>query len=218
MPVCVCASASSFLFLSPIHTHTLTHTHTYAHRYQNLLRLADATQAAQAELQQRQHSLGCVSKLLVQLTGMRLQMPASDRSLLETYLCPDLPHSMGSGGDGLEGTGWEEAVELSLTYVCLSLCVPAPSLHSPTLTLTLNTSTAPTYRYLLKTALAKNPKSSTKVNTAAVEMPDSIDTLKQRISLVFVKLEEGKTMTLPDDKGDRPSASDSSERASKGKK
>jgi Bardet-Biedl syndrome 9 protein len=137
--------------------------------YQNLLRLADMTSTAQKELQKRQQNLGCISKLLVQLTGMRLSMTASDRSLLETYLCPDLPYSTSSGGDGVEGTGWEEAVELSLTY-------------------------------LLKTALAKNPKSTTKVNTSPVEMPESVDTLKQRISLVFVKLEERKSMTVPEER------------------
>ena len=133
--------------------------------YQNILRLSDITQEAQHELIKRQHSIGCISKLLVQLTGMRLSMTASDRNLLETYFCPDLPSSTGSGGDGLEGVGWEEAVELSLTY-------------------------------LLKTALSKNPKITTKANTSPVQMPENVDSLRKMISLVFVKLEEGKSMTV----------------------
>ncbi len=136
--------------------------------YEQLLRIADSTQAAQQELQYRQANVGCIAKLLVQLTGMRLSMTLSDRTLLETYFSPDLPPGSGGCSDGLDATGWEEIVESSLTY-------------------------------LLKTALSKTPKSSTKVNTAPVEMPENIDTLKQRISLVFVKLDEGKTMTVPPD-------------------
>lgn len=134
--------------------------------YDQIIRLADLTQEAQRQLHIREVNMGCITKLLVQLTGMRLGMTASDRALLETYFCPDLPHGSGGCSDGLDGTGWEEMVELSLTF-------------------------------LLKTALSKNPKATTKVNTSAVEMPENIDTLKQRISLVFVKLDEGKKMTLP---------------------
>jgi Bardet-Biedl syndrome 9 protein len=144
--------------------------------YAQLLRLADVTQTAQQELQQRQASLGCISRLLAQLTGMRLQMTASDRNLLETYLCPTLPAGSGGSSDGVDSTGWEETVERGLTY-------------------------------LLKTALAKAPKSSTKVSTAPVDMPDSVDVLKQRISLVFVKLDEGKRIGMPEDS---PSSSSSS--------
>jgi len=134
--------------------------------YSQLIRLADLTQEAQRHLHIREVNMGCIIKLLVQLTGMRLGMTNNDRTLLEAYLCPDLPHGPGGCSDGLDGTGWEETVELSLTF-------------------------------LLKTALSKNPKSTTKANTSAVEMPENIDTLKQRINLVFVKLDEGKTMTLP---------------------
>ena len=141
--------------------------------YDHLLQLADLTQEAQYELQQRQISLGCISKLLTLLTGVRLQMTQQDRMLLETYFCPNMPHGTGGcSSDGLDATGWEETVELSLTF-------------------------------LLKTALAKVPKSTTKVNTSPVEMPESVDTLKQRISLVFVKLEEGKKMTVDDKDRDR---------------
>eukprot|EP00605_Chrysophyceae_sp_TOSAG23-4_P001036 GSChrysophyteH1.ASY1.ANO1.1139.1 assembled CDS len=138
--------------------------------YQHLLQLADLTSAAQLDLKKFQQNLTAISKILVQIMGMRLSMKNSDRVLLESYLCPDLPYCASTGGDSSQGVGWEEMVELSLTY-------------------------------LLKTALAKNPKSSTKVNTSPVEIPESIEALKQRISLVFVKLEEGKSMTVPEELG-----------------
>ena len=136
--------------------------------YAQLLRLSDVTQTAQQELQHRQANLGCISKLIAQLTGMRLQMTLSDRCLLETYLCPTLPAGSGGSSDGVDSTGWEETVERSLTY-------------------------------LLKTAMAKVPKSTTKVNTSPVDTPDNVDLLKQRISLVFVKLDEGKRLTIPEE-------------------
>ena len=136
--------------------------------YENLLRLSDVTQNTQNDLSRQQHDLACISKLLIQLIALKTRMPDEERDLLESYLCPDLPHGTGGCSDGLDGTGWEETVESSLTY-------------------------------LLKTALSKTPKATTKVNTAPVEMLENVSTLKQRVSLVFAKLSEGKSLIPPED-------------------
>ena len=52
--------------------------------------------------------------------------------------------------------------------------------------------------FVLKTALSKNPKSTTTLNINALSMPVDIETLKQRLSLLFVKLEEGGSIMPPD--------------------
>ena len=44
--------------------------------------------------------------------------------------------------------------------------------------------------HLLKTRLSKNPKATAAV-PKRMDMPDTIENLKQRVSLLFVRLEEG---------------------------
>ena len=136
--------------------------------YEHLLKLSDTAQSTQANLSRQQYDLACISKLLVQLAALKSNIPDEERYLLESYLCPDLPHGTGGCSDGLDGSGWEETVESALTY-------------------------------LLKTALSKTPKATTKVNTAPVEMLENVNTLKQRLSLVFTKLSEGKSIIPPED-------------------
>jgi len=127
----------------------------------------DSAEAKQVELRRRHADLTCLSRLVVIITALRLQMSAPERQLLLTYLCPDTPPGSGSCSDEVEATGWEEMVEASITFV-------------------------------LKTALSKNPKSTTTLNINALSMPVDIETLKQRISLLFVKLEEGGSIMPPD--------------------
>ena len=79
----------------------------------------------QQQLSRRCLDLSALSRLLVQVTGLRLDLPAASRSLLESYLCVSYRETSG-GSDEHSGTGWEETVDAAMTYLLKTVLAKQP--------------------------------------------------------------------------------------------
>jgi len=84
--------------------------------YSRLLNLSDEAEFRQRLLARQSQDLGCLSRLLVQMTGLRLGMASGSRAMLESYLCVAYLETSG-GNDDTSATGWEETVYASMTYL-----------------------------------------------------------------------------------------------------
>ena len=73
----------------------------------------------------RSLAVSCLSRLLVQVTALRLDLPAASRVLLEAYLCTSFRETSG-GSDEHSGTGWEEQVDAAMTFLLKTLLAKQP--------------------------------------------------------------------------------------------
>ena len=130
--------------------------------YTKLTTAADEASEAQNELSIRHAGIDSIARVLAELAALRGDLRPQEQPLLLSYLCPSLLTGKGSCSGDLEGTGWEEMCETALTY-------------------------------LLKTSLAASGKGdpSYRAPSKAPLMPEDSDVLKQRITLLFGKLEQG---------------------------
>lgn len=84
--------------------------------YSQLLLLSDEAETAQSRLMKQSFEISSLSRLLVQMTALRLALPAHVRGLLEAYLCVFYQESSG-GNEENSGTGWEEMVDSAMVYL-----------------------------------------------------------------------------------------------------
>lgn len=77
--------------------------------YRRLLQLGDSVQELQTRLCGAANDLACVSRLVLTVLALKFGLTSAELRSLESYFCVDCIDSMEQG--------WEEVVDLSLTYL-----------------------------------------------------------------------------------------------------
>ena len=80
---------------------------------------------AQSRLARQCIEVSSQSRLLVQMTALRLGMTHAERSLLEGFLCVWHRDTTG-GNDESTASGWEEAVDAGMTYLLKTALSKSP--------------------------------------------------------------------------------------------
>lgn len=93
--------------------------------YKKILILGDSVQDNQYRLLAVSNDLHCLSKLIVQIVGLKFGMSFADRKILENCFCIGFIDSLDQG--------WEETVDLSLTFL-LKTSLAKTAKESTTLT------------------------------------------------------------------------------------
>jgi Bardet-Biedl syndrome 9 protein len=93
--------------------------------YARLLQISDTAELKQRQLARRSQELACQSRLLIQMTALRLHMHPVARSLLESYLCVEYLESTG-GNDDTSATGWEETVDAAMKHLLKTALAKQP--------------------------------------------------------------------------------------------
>jgi Bardet-Biedl syndrome 9 protein len=93
--------------------------------YARLLSLADEAEEAQRRLARQCIEVSSQSRLLVQMTALRLGLPQAERALLEGFLCVWHRDTTG-GNDESTASGWEEAADAGMTYLLKTSLAKSP--------------------------------------------------------------------------------------------
>lgn len=133
--------------------------------YAKLTSAADAASVAQEELAVRHRGIDSIARVLAELSTLRAGVPAPARQR-----------------------------NVLLAYLCPSLLVGTGSCSGELEGTGWEEMCAVGLTFALKTALAKTPDPSYRVASKAPLMPEDSDVLKQRITLLFDKLEQGASL------------------------